>query len=120
MKGSRPGALANEAVHFPQQLFMRGLQRRAPRVDNDVPPALDLRQTQTKQFTDAPLRTVSLHGLPECPGRSEPQPRTRPGRPIHRKAERREIRTGKTDPILIDPAELSGTEEPSGLGEPET
>jgi len=67
--------LVNEAAHFPQQLFLRGIQCRTPRINDNVPTAADFRQPHPQQFPDTPPGPIPLNRFPERSRDRETQPR---------------------------------------------
>jgi hypothetical protein len=120
MTRSRPGALVNEATHFPLQISRRGIQHRTPRVNHNVPLAGDLRQAHSQQFPDTPPGPVPLHSLPELPWHREAQPWPLAGCPIQAQAKRREIPPGEANALLVDTLKVDGTKYSGALRERET
>jgi hypothetical protein len=120
MTRSRPGALVNEAAHFPLQIFRRGIQHRTPRVNHNVPLTGDLRQAHPQQFPDPPPGPVPFHRFPELPWHGEAQPWPLAGRSIQAQAKCREIAPGEANALLVDTLEIDGTKDSGAFRERET
>jgi len=120
MAKSRSGALANQAAHFPLQLFPRSVEHRTPRVNYNIPLAIDLRQPQPQHLAKPSSGPIPVHGLSKCArdGKSDPRPNAR--RTIHAQTKGSKRGGGKTDSLSVDPAEVTGSKDSGAPGEPET
>jgi len=99
--------------HLPQSPFdlgKRSHERRAPRVDNDIPLRSEFSRPVAKRFAKSSFDPVSHHRAPDLPGNREPKPST--FRAIAFEAERGEHRTGNADAVVIDEAKIGGLEDP--------
>ena len=117
---SRLGAFADYFLHFPLQLFKRSIQRTAPRVDDNLPVWADLGQPNAKGFTNPTPDPVPDNRLAKCSRYCKSDTRQRAGLSPNRfrlQAERNEQWTWKSNPVIVDPAVLTGLENAGLFGE---
>ena len=104
--------------HLPQRpLDIRkgGAQRRAPRIDHDVPLRADFRAVQPERFPNAPFDPVADHRSADRARDGKPQPSRVPGRVRVCQAKGREQRTGEADTVIIDGSEFGSAQNPRSV-----
>ncbi len=98
-----------QLLHLPFQVGERDIQGFPPRVDNDRPLRTQLVEPEAHRLPDPPFNSVARHGPSERPRRSEPDPRTLNFRSPH--AEGRETRPGVLAALIVDGAEIRGSQQ---------
>src|SRR5579862_2003583 len=118
-------AFFDHPPHFALDLGELRFQRRAARIDHDVPLRREFGPVQPEGFAKTALDSISDHGFADRARHCEAQ--TGPtfprggvqGRDFARPAKGGEQRTGDAESVIIDKPEIGGAQNPGGPGKVE-
>jgi hypothetical protein len=104
--------------YFPESALDFGKfreQRRAPRVDDDIPFRRELRAMQPEGFAETAFDAVPDDGSAQCPGCGKAQPRAAFPPDVASQTERCEQGAGNADAFVIDGSIVGGAQNPGRL-----
>jgi hypothetical protein len=96
-------------LHFPVQVRNRGIEGFAPWIDYDGPLWAQPIEVEAHRFADPPFDTVTHHGFTQGAGTSEADMRS--VALLFKDAESREEGTGEPGALIVNTAEVFGTQE---------
>src|ERR1700681_4013303 len=111
-------ASRHQPIHFPSKLLHRRRNRGTSRVDHNIPFGGYFGQAHPQRFPQPSFHPIPQHGLAESPRHRESQPgpvtlSTPQSPPRHSQAKGRKVPAGESSSLVVGPAEIGGSQDPS-------